>query len=333
MANIRPDRNEVLVPAYTSFSVPSSVVKAGLKVSLYDLDPGTLSPDLKSLKKALSPATLAVVVCHLYGYPCEMDGIISAVRNSGAYLIDDAAQAMGATYRGKAIGTFGDAGLFSLSRGKNITTVDGGIVITDSDTLATAMTKVKLENTGRLQTLVLLMKALLYNILLRPTFYWLPQKLPFLKIGQSLFSPDFPMQKYTASQAAIGRRMLQKLDGINHKRRAIAQRFKAGFQANGPEKLFSWLEDNEPVFLRFPVIGGNKQPGTEKGLGIVRSYPTSLDKIEGLKPHLVSTGEFPGAMALANRILTLPTHRYVTPEDVEKIVLWVNANYVDGEGN
>lgn len=118
MAKLRPGKDQVLLPAYTSFSVPSAVVKAGLKVALYDVDPETLSPDINSLKNVVSSSTLCVVVCHLYGYPCDMDAVRGALKGSEIFLVDDAAQAMGARYKGAWVGTLGDAGLFSFSRGK-----------------------------------------------------------------------------------------------------------------------------------------------------------------------------------------------------------------------
>jgi dTDP-4-amino-4,6-dideoxygalactose transaminase len=131
LRRLNPERDEVLLPAYTSFSVPSAVVNAGLKVSLYDLNPETLAPDMASLERAMSPRTLCVVACHLFGYPVDLEPLRELCRVSGAALFDDAAQAMGASIDGKLVGTMGDVGLFSLSRGKNMTAVDGGIVLTD----------------------------------------------------------------------------------------------------------------------------------------------------------------------------------------------------------
>ena len=75
LQTLHPERDEVVLPAYTSFSVPSAVVSAGLKVSLYDLEVPTLSPAMSSLEQALSDRTLCIVVCNLYGYPCNMDVI------------------------------------------------------------------------------------------------------------------------------------------------------------------------------------------------------------------------------------------------------------------
>src|SRR6266540_2238536 len=81
-----PEKNEVAIPAYTSFSVPSAVVHAGLKVSLYDLDSKTMSPDEESLRKTITGNTLCIMACHLYGYVADMNVIISAARSSGTLI-------------------------------------------------------------------------------------------------------------------------------------------------------------------------------------------------------------------------------------------------------
>lgn len=139
MRRLAPARDVVLLPAYTSYSVAAAAVHAGLLVRLYDLDPATLAPRMEDVTAQLDDRVLAVVACHLFGYPVPTGALRDLCHGAGAMLVDDAAQAMGARSADGLAGTTGDAGLFSLARGKNITAVDGGLVVTDDDALAAAV--------------------------------------------------------------------------------------------------------------------------------------------------------------------------------------------------
>lgn len=317
--NLHPGCGEVLIPAFTSFSVPSAVVNAGLKVSLYDIDPATLSPDCASLAKAITENTLCIVVCHLFGYPADMDAVLRVAQERHIPVIDDAAQAMGARYKGKLVGTFGTAGLFSLSRGKNITAVDGGVVVTDDEALAQQMAAIELEQVGFAGHLALMFKSIVLSFLLHPRCYWLPRSIPSLNIGASVFAPGFTLQRFTAFQAGIARQMLWRLDSINSERKKVAEKLTRLFSGSSSVDLPRTVSGGEAVFLRFPVIASRVEENHP--LGVVRSYPAPVQQIQGIESFLSTTDqEFPGARLLAERILTLPTHYYMTDGDSEQAV-------------
>jgi len=318
LQRLHPGRTEVLIPAFTSYSVPSAVVNAGLKVALYDLEPATLSPDRLSLAAAINDKTLGIVVCHLFGYPADLDSVLKLAEQHRIPVIDDAAQAMGARYKGKPVGTFGIAGLFSLSRGKNITAVDGGVVVTNDDALAQELEAVALEPVGFREQLALFIKAVVLSFLLHPRCYWLPRSIPGLNIGASLFEPRFALGGFSAFQAGIARRMLGRLECITAGRRNIAARMASLFSDKQSVTLPQAVTGAEAVYLRFPVMPGR---AVEKpNLGVVRSYPSPLQHVSEIEPHLATKRDFPGATILAERILTLPTHCYVTDEDCKNAV-------------
>lgn len=114
----RPECDEVIIPAYTSYSVPAAVVRAGLKIRLCDVETDTLGLDPRILLQSITSRTLCIVAHHLYGLPCRMAAVSEIARTRGLSLIEDAAQGMGITCEDQAGGTRGDAGIFSLSRGK-----------------------------------------------------------------------------------------------------------------------------------------------------------------------------------------------------------------------
>ena len=318
LRRLNPDRDEVLLPAYTSFSVPSAVVNAGLKVSLYDLHPDTLTPDMASLERGMSPRTLCVVASHLFGYPVDLEPLREICRASGAALFDDAAQAMGASIGGKLAGTQGDVGLFSLSRGKNMTAVDGGIVLTDRDDVAEGLAAMFSEPSGFNAKHVV--QSFMLLAMLHPRAYWLPASLPFLNIGASVFEPQFCTEGLDAFRAGLTINVLHRLDALNRGRQLVATAMLRQLERTHGLRTIRPLPGAEPVFLRLPVL---PQGGWPRGhapenpaLGVVRSYPLALQDIAGLKPHLAAGSECPVAAMLARDLLTLPTHAFVTQEDM-----------------
>ncbi|GFM37295.1 hypothetical protein DSM19430T_19790 [Desulfovibrio psychrotolerans] len=329
---LHPQRDEVLLPAYTSYSVPSAVVHAGLKVRLYDLDPQTMSPQPESLAAAITGKTLCIVVCHFYGLPADMRTVLTLAAERGIPVLDDAAQAMGATAsihdteaaKGVAnvgsgqrkAGTAGTLGLFSMSRGKTISAVDGGILVTDDERLARALTAMPLRSPSVLRQMKTAIMALVLCFFLHPRLYWIPAGLPWLRLGESHFAPEFAVAGLTAFQAALGRRMLARLPDINARRRAVAALWRSRLKGDGAGCIAP-LPDTEPVWLRVPVM---EQAEALQEFGIVRGYPQSLDALDELKPHRRGNGPYPGAALLAEKLMTLPTHCYVTEAAVDEAV-------------
>jgi perosamine synthetase len=319
-----PKRDEVLLPAFTSFSVPSAVAHAGLKISLYDLDRATLSPDIESLRMAVNDRSLCMVVCHLYGYPCDMDNVMQVADQFGLPVIDDAAQAMGATFAGQPVGTFGEAGLFSLSRGKNISTVDGGILVTNSPRIAAELERRKLAPVGIDKHLSLVFRSAVLSIMLHPQLYGIPAKISSLKLGASFFNPEFPENRLTSFQAGIGRRMLRRLKSINASRRLKAALLAR--ELSSQVILPQIVPTADPVFLRLPVYVSNAAAAARINRGIVRSYPAPLNEIDPLKPFLANQGTFPNAANLSRQIVTLPTHRYLNAADIREIAASISRS-------
>ena len=131
-----PQRVEVIVPGYTCYSVPAAIERTGLVPRLCDVDPATLSPDLDSLVGIDTRRVLAIVSANLYGLPNALADLEGFARRHGLFMLDDAAQALGARYQGRPAGSFGDAGLCSFDKGKNITTLQGGVLLAGSGDLS-----------------------------------------------------------------------------------------------------------------------------------------------------------------------------------------------------
>src|SRR5262252_9814173 len=124
-----PPGSEIVVPALTFWVVPALAKVAGLKVVFADVDPVTFTLSPAALERAITPATRAVVPTHLYGLPCDMDAIMAIAACHNLRVIEDCAHALGATYDGRPVGTFGDAGFFSFQTLKPLNCYGGGLAL------------------------------------------------------------------------------------------------------------------------------------------------------------------------------------------------------------
>src|SRR4051812_23116923 len=124
-----PPGSEIVLPALTFWVVPELARVAGFKVVFADVDPTTFTMDPAALERAITPATRAIVPTHLYGLPCDMGAIMAIANRHNLRVIEDCAHALGATFDGRAVGTFGDAGFFSFQTLKPLNCYGGGLAL------------------------------------------------------------------------------------------------------------------------------------------------------------------------------------------------------------
>jgi perosamine synthetase len=127
--------DEVIVPAFTFVATALAVLHTGAVPVFIDIEPRTLGMDPALLEAAITPRTRAVVCVHLHGVPCELQRLLEIAARRGLVLIEDAAQAHGAQYRGRSVGTLGAAGVFSLQSSKSLSCGEGGLLVTDDDAI------------------------------------------------------------------------------------------------------------------------------------------------------------------------------------------------------
>ena len=329
-------KEEVIVPAYTCFTVPAAVVRAILKVRLNDIDVSTFDLDYGQLKSQNLNSVLAIVSTSLFGLPVNMKGLSEFAQKNDLFLVDDSAQSLGASWDGKRAGTFGDVGFYSLSKGKNITTIEGGIIVTNDSAIAQKIEFLvsALPEAGRLENLTFFVKSLMYAFFLHPHLYRLPAGLPFLKLGISEFNPNFKMGNFTSWQASLGTGLIGRLSELNKKRRENAKQLADELKGRNGLILPKISSRCEPAFLRLPILVEDLAVREKiyrgllrAGIGVSKMYPLALDQIPPLRPYL--TGEangFPKARFVASHILTLPTHPYLKNGDKKRIISLIKEN-------
>ena len=121
--------DEVIMPAFTIISCAAAIVRAGATPVLVDSDSATWNMDVSKVEDAITSRTKAIMVVHIFGLPVDMDPILAMVKKYDLKLIEDAAEAIGLTYKGKPCGSFGDISTFSFYPNKNVTTGEGGMVL------------------------------------------------------------------------------------------------------------------------------------------------------------------------------------------------------------
>jgi perosamine synthetase len=323
LAEARGSRNEVVVPGYTCYSVAASAIRAGLRVRPLDIAAETLDYAPDGLAGLDPDRVVALTSSSLYGIPADLPGHERFCRERGMAFVDDAAQCMDGRIGGRWAGSFGDAGLFSFDRGKNITTVQGGVVVCRDSELALRLQRAfeKLPRPPRTGVAADGIRVLLYALLLRPALYWLPQRM--LPLGETPFDVEYPMASYSPRLAPLARRLLGRIEAITEARVRTAEAVRARIGTR-PGVLFPRNPGARSVHPRLPVVFGNPADRDRvmrrliaAGIGATASYPAALVDVPGVRARLAPvTGDTPAARRVAAGIMTLPTHPYVGEADM-----------------
>ena len=313
-------RTEVVIPAYTCYSIPGAVLSAGLRPVLCDINPSTFDFDHALLERTLTDNTLCVVAHHLFGIPSDIERIRSLCRARGIAVIEDAAQAMGVESGGRKLGTLGDVGLFSLGRGKNITCGSGGIAITQSDAIARDMRRQwpGLESPPPAEVLSDFAKLVFMAIFIRPRLYWLPAAMSFLRLGQTIFPREVFAKRLSGMQAGLLHDWPRRLRQLN------ARRSETSASVSQELSLHLPPGPSHP-YLRLPLLAPTPQRrnrihvlAQRRGLGVSVAYPTPINEIPEIS-NMFDGQRYPSARRVSERILTIPTHQWMSKEDTRAI--------------
>lgn len=319
----RRDRDVVVVPAYTCFSVPASVARAGLRVQVCDVDPRTLGLDPAALERLDFGRVLAVLSANLYGLPNSLPELEEIARVQGVFMIDDAAQALGATIAGRPAGSFGDAGLFSFDKGKIISTIQGGAIVARDGEVAAELDRQMPTLSGPrfLESVALSAKLAAYAAFLRPGLYGFISRMPFLGLGRNDFEMRFPITRLGRFQSAMALTLVSRLRELNERRRINASRLATELAAIPGIRIPAVSSGAEPVFARYPICAPDRPRRdllvrrlNEAGIGASRSYESAILDHAAIASILVDVQPCPGAREIAATLLTIPTHAYCPPD-------------------
>lgn len=317
------ERDEVIVPAYTCYSVPAAIKRAGLKPRLVDIDPATLSPDVGLLAEADYTHVLAVVSSNLYGLPNDLPAIESICRERGVWFLDDAAQALGASIAGRPAGAFGDAGLYSFDKGKIISTMQGGAIVSGAHALASEIASETgaMPSTTLAESVANVAKLAIYSVFLRPALYGIVRALPFTGLGHTVYDTRFPITRLSPPLTAVAARLLARLDALAASRHRNAAALRSALRVLPGIDVVDPLPGAVPAYARFPLRVPHARRASliaalvRAGIGATASYPHALADVPEVRARLpANQPDTPAARAVAAAIVTLPTHAYCPPD-------------------
>jgi dTDP-4-amino-4,6-dideoxygalactose transaminase len=282
--------DEVITPAFTFGATAAAVIRRGATVRFADVG-DDLTIDVGSVSSLITDRTAAIIPVHLFGLPADVDALTAF----GSPVVEDGAQAAGATLRGRPVGSLGSAGCFSFYPTKNMTTGEGGAIATDDPILASRV-------------------RLLRNHGMESRYDY---KIP----GTNLRMDEIA--------AAIGRIQLRRLPAFLEIRRSIAARYSAAFDG------IDWLRvpridsDRTHAWNYFcvrvdPKVGRDalSESLEKQGVSTAVHYPAALCDVPAFRDHplVAAKADCPNARRTAQEVLALPMHAHLTDEDAEKVI-------------
>jgi dTDP-4-amino-4,6-dideoxygalactose transaminase len=312
----------VALPAYCCYDLVTAANGAQAAVALYDVDPHTLGPDWDSLTAVVRSGVSAVVVAHLYGIPVDLTGVARIAAESGAVLIEDAAQGAGAVLGGRPLGSFGSLSLLSFGRGKGITAGRGGALLAHDEAGQGMLQSVRDQVSGPSRGAKEVVALAAQWMLGRPSLYGIPAAIPWLGLGETVYrEPRAPRVMSRAAAAVLATTLPLAVAEAEARRRNATRLLRAAAEA-GLATVRPPAE-SIPGYLRLPlVVGSARRPAPR--LGVMPAYPRTLAALDRFAGGWVNRGgAFPGATRLVEGLVTLPTHGGLVERDLQDLEGWL----------
>lgn len=287
--------DEVITPVNSFISTTFAITEVGATPIFVDIDRVTHQLDINQVVKKITQKTKAILPVHLYGSPCEIDKLVKITRKHKLFLIEDACQAHGASFKKQKLGTFGIMGVFSFYPSKNLGGYgNGGAICTNKKELYLRL--LKLRNFGQ------------------------PKKYYHQLVGKNTKLDDL--------QAAILRVKLKYLDKWNSKRRQWAQIYRKGLNQF---KMPAVVKGGKPNYHLFVIESGQRDRLrnclVEKGIHAQIHYPLPIHLQKCYLSLGYHEGDFPIAEHVAKRILSLPMYPELTKKEINFIIKTIHQFY------
>ena len=336
---------EILLQAFTCNAAVNPIIREGLNPVFVDID-DTLNLDPEDLKRKVTLHSRAVMIQHNFGWPAQLEKISEIAKENNLFLVEDCAHSLGAKYKGKLCGTFGDAAFFSFGRDKIISSIFGGMAVTNNEEIGKRLKEFqeKLDYPSNFWIFQQLLHPILMNWKVMP-FYSIDSFLGRMVLGilhrlsflsKAVYKQEkkgkipgqFP-KKFPGALAVLALNQFRKLNNFNAHRRTIADFYQKELKdfnlpmAKSREKI-------EPTFMRYPVL---LEKETDEILEKAKKRKIYLD--DGWRKSVVVppdtdikkmkyiSGSCPKAEKVAKSIVNLPTHINISQAEAEKIVKFI----------
>ena len=299
------DDGEAVIPDYTFTSTGLAPLLAGCQPVLCDVDYATANMDAFALRERITEKTRVIIPVHYAGLPCDMNEILELAEEFDLYVVEDAAQALGATYRGRKAGTLGDVGCFSFHSVKNVTCGEGGILVTDDEDVYKKARVMRDKGTDKYS----------FDLKKSEGFY------EYVSLGHNYMLSDI--------LAAIALVQFKKMETINGLRKEHAEYLLSGLSGRDGlilQREYEGRQSNWNLFtVRTPE--GKAQPFIDemRTYGVVtnRHYiPLHLNRF--YERFGYSLGDFPASEKLSDSLVRLPLYPDLTTDDLDHIIYSVH---------
>ena len=293
-------RDEVIVPAQTHVATAHAVEYTGAKAVFADVDPIIGNITVEEIRQKLSAATKGVIPMHMAGYPCDIPAIVNLCEENNLILIEDCAHALGTTIKGVHVGNYGISGNFSFYPTKQITTGEGGVVISNDEQVIAKIRKLKA-----------------FGIDTPPEKREKPGVYDVLDLGYNYRMTDF--------QAALGVGQLERYEQNLKKRQKNAKYYTELLTALHTLSFPPYTDDNS-YFLFQVILDKDIDRDTvllklkERGVGVSIHYATPVPMMSYYqRKYDYVEDEFPNAVNYGRQSISLPVHSRINKEDIKYI--------------
>lgn len=328
------DGDEVITTAFSFFATAEAIAQAGAVPVFADIDRESFNIDPEDVKRKLTSKTKAILPVHIFGMPADMDELNQIAQERKLAVIEDACQAVGASYRGKKTGTLGTAGCFSFYPTKNLGAFgDGGMITTNDDAIAESCRAIKAHAAGR-------PGALTYR---RLSGEALPELAELTESGDSLYDPckyyNYMIganSRLDSMQAAVLLEKLGYLDGYNQKRKQIAEAYTGqlkGLPVTAPK---TDVEDRESCWHQYAVLTEYKEELIsylgEHGVGAGVFYPVPLHLQKAFRKLGYREGDLPVSEEICKKSVCLPMFPELTAEETTYVTDTIKQFFAERKG-
>ncbi len=328
--------DEVLLQVPTHIVVANAIRYTGAEPVYVDCETENFNIDLRQAAERITPRTKILILQHTFGVPADLDGALALARRHNLEVVEDCVHALGATYAGRQVGSFGRAAFFSTEETKTISSTMGGMVTTDDPELAARIRAFQesCDLPSTILTARYVLKLALYHVLTqpyihrysRPMYELLGRRHPLPRpTSEEELRGERPTgykQGFSNAQAVLALRQLRRLDRNVAHRAAIAEAYRSrltesGFQVCRPP------EHARPSFVRYPVWVVNRSDAERatRPYAVLGSWFTSVLEEAASPIHGgYAEGSCPRAEEASRHLVNLPTHPQVHMRDVESLV-------------
>lgn len=332
--------DEVIVPAYTCLAVPEAVLALGARPVYADLVPQAVTMDPNHCRSLISSHTKAIIVQHTFGIPARMDAFAELARATGLPLIEDCAHALTSIYRGRMVGSFGDAAFYSFEWGKPLPAGLGGAAVCNNPRLREQIVAEypTFVAAPAMRDLRISCQYFAFTVAFRPSLYWFARSVQRKLASLGIVENTYTYKAFDKAAADFAYRMAQS------SRRRLCRSLDHG-RIEAHIEHSAWVSDQYrtriplsvaqpptfdtqavPVYGRYPLLVDGKQEmvvrARRQRIEIADWYSTVVHPLSGKDLSVVhyKMGMCPNAENICRRLVTLPTHPKVSQRNIDQVV-------------